>query len=353
MAAWEAALLAELDTLSRLAAPGSTLVSIFFGGGTPSLMPPHIAAALITRARSLFGQNGAIEITLEANPTSAEASAFEGFRAAGVNRLSLGIQSLRAADLQFLGRQHNVEETRAALTLAKRIFPRFSFDLIYARPGQTLPDWQEELEEALSMAGDHLSLYQLTIEPDTPFERVHRAGDFVLPDEETALALYEHTLTRCRELGLERYEVSNFARAGQESRHNLAYWRGETYLGVGPGAHGRLRDAAGAWWATSTLKSPERWLAKVQAHGHGLEENRAIPPNERAEEILLTALRLQDGISKSALHAATGLSLDAICAPKRRTRLIEQGYVLEDENSLRTSARGLPLLDWLLGELLA
>ncbi len=353
-AAWEAALLAELEQMAALTAPGSKLVSIFFGGGTPSLMPPRTVEALIARARTLFGQTGDIEITLEANPTSAEAARFEGFRAAGVNRLSLGIQSLRAADLQFLGRQHNVAEARAALALARRIFPRFSFDLIYARPGQTLLDWQAELDEALSMAGDHLSLYQLTIEPDTPFERVYRAGDFTLPDEETALALYEHTLTRCAEAGLVRYEVSNFARAGQESRHNLAYWRGEAYLGVGPGAHGRVRDAAGRWWATATVKSPERWLAQVQAQGHGRETCRKIPPAERAEEILLTALRLREGLSKAALHAATGLMLAEVISPlARRQALGRQGFLVEDATTLRVTEAGLPLLDWLLGELLA
>lgn len=352
-AAWEAALLAELWHMAGMAAPGSELVSIFFGGGTPSLMPPRTVAALIAEAQRLFACTKELEITLEANPTSAEAAAFEGFRAADVNRLSLGIQSLRAADLAFLGRQHNVEEAKAALALAKATFPRFSFDLIYARPGQTLPDWQEELEEALGMAGEHLSLYQLTVEPDTPFERVHRAGGFALPDDETAASLYDYTLARCAKEGLRRYEVSNFARPGQESRHNLAYWRGEAYLGVGPGAHGRIRAADGTWLATATLKSPERWLAQVEAQGHGLEEVRAVPPHERGEEILLTALRLREGLSKGAFTEATGMALDALVSEERRTRLQAQGLIAEDATHLGVTEAGLPLLDWLLGELLA
>jgi oxygen-independent coproporphyrinogen-3 oxidase len=351
-AAWERALLAELEYAATQVPADRMLVSIFFGGGTPSLMPPRTVQALIERARALFATASELEITLEANPTSAEAARFEGFREAGVNRLSLGIQSLRAADLAFLGRQHNVKEAQAALALAKAIFPRFSFDLIYARPGQTLADWQTELEEALTMAGEHLSLYQLTIEPETPFERVYKAGDFTLPDEETAAALYDHTLARCAEAGLVRYEVSNFAKPGQESRHNLAYWRGESYLGIGPGAHGRYRDREGNWIATATLKSPERWLQAVETKGHGVEMHRVVPPLERGEEVLLTALRLREGLDKEAFHEATGLSLNAVSDPSKRARFAFQGLLEENARLLHVTDAGLLVLDTLLGELL-
>lgn len=351
-AAWERALLAELEHAAAQVPADRTLVSIFFGGGTPSLMPPRTVQALIERARALFATVTELEITLEANPTSAEAARFEGFREAGVNRLSLGIQSLRVADLAFLGRQHNVEEAQAALALAKATFPRYSFDLIYARPGQTLPGWQEELDEALAMAGEHLSLYQLTIEPETPFERVYKAGDFTLPEEDVAAALYDHTLARCAEAGLVRYEVSNFAQPGQESRHNLAYWRGESYLGIGPGAHGRYRDGEGNWIATATLKSPERWLQAVESKGHGVETHRVVPALERGEEILLTALRLREGLSKAAFQEATGLPLDAVSDPGKRTRLAAQGLLEEDTDHVRVTEAGLLVLDTLLGELL-
>ncbi|MBY0355970.1 MAG: radical SAM family heme chaperone HemW [Rickettsiales bacterium] len=352
--AWQSALQHELEDAATKIASDMQLVSIFFGGGTPSLMPPSIAASLIALSTSLFDTTPAVEITLEANPTSAEASAFEAFHRAGVSRLSLGIQSLRAQDLMFLGRQHNVQEARTALLLAKQVFPRFSFDLIYARPNMTRQSWQEELEEALEMAGDHLSLYQLTIEPETPFERFYRAGDFVLPDEDTAAALYEDTLSRCLQAGLHRYEVSNFARKGSESRHNLAYWRGEQYIGIGPGAHGRYRDRhSNQWIASETLRSPERWLQQVSEQGHGTQNARTLTMTERAEEILMTSLRLHEGVSKEALMQATGLPLDMLASASKRAALVAQGLLHEDVSHVRASEKGMHLLDYVLSELLA
>ncbi len=258
-AAWQRALLAELDHYADRT-PGRTVSSVFFGGGTPSLMAPATAAALIERIGQRWVLAGDAEITLEANPTSVEAERFRDFRAAGVNRASLGVQALDPAALTFLGRGHSVGEAIAAIALARRQFPRFSFDLIYARPGQEPAQWDAELKQALSLAGDHLSLYQLTIEKGTAFHTAHARGDFAIPDDDRAGMLYELTQLRLNEAGLPSYEISNHARPGGESRHNLVYWRYGDYVGIGPGAHGRL-TLGGAKVATRQLRLPETWLA--------------------------------------------------------------------------------------------
>lgn len=310
-ARWERALLAELAWMAaRL--PPHAVSSIFFGGGTPSLMPPATVAAVIERIRALFPAVREPEITLEANPTSVEAARFRDVRAAGVARVSLGVQSLRADGLRFLGREHSAAEALAAVALAAEIFPRYSFDMIYARPEQTPHMWQAELREALPWMRGHASLYQLTIEEETPFSRLHAAGGFTLPPEQDAARMYEETAETLRAAGLETYEISNYAAPGQECFHNVEIWRGRPYLGIGPGAHGRLPlpcDAAGkallpqgrSWVATRTLKSPERWLAQVEASGHGLEETTVITEPEQCEERVLMGLRLSEGIDLATL----------------------------------------------------
>ncbi|MGH7060985.1 MAG: radical SAM family heme chaperone HemW, partial [Stellaceae bacterium] len=267
---WTRALIADLERQAEGAAERE-VISIFFGGGTPSLMPPGTAAALIARVKGLWPVASDLEVTLEANPNSAEAEAFAGFAAAGVNRLSLGVQALDDAALRFLGRRHDRAEAIAAIGLATRLFPRSSFDLIYARPGQTPAGWQDELDVALDLAGEHLSLYQLTIEPGTAFGNRAARGETLMPDDEMAAALFELTQQRLTAAGLPAYEISNHARPGAECRHNLAYWRYEDYLGIGPGAHGRITWADGKI-ATRQIRSPEAWLAAIEANGSGLDE---------------------------------------------------------------------------------
>ncbi len=288
------------------------LGSIFFGGGTPSLMAPETVADIIDAARRLFVATDDIEITLEANPTSVEAGRLAAFAAAGVNRASLGVQSLREESLRLLGRQHDAAQAVAALGLARKTFPRVSFDLIYARPGQTLADWRAELHEALALAADHLSLYQLTIEPGTAFEGLHRRGGIVLPDDDDAAALYDATAEAAARFGLLAYEVSNYARPGAESRHNLAYWRYGDYAGIGPGAHGRLM-LGGTLLATRRHRAPEVWAERVERQGHATTHEEVLSPRERAREMLLMGLRLTEGIERTRFAARTGLPLgDAI-----------------------------------------
>ncbi len=340
-ARWQRAMLTELATMAERVGP-RRVVSIFFGGGTPSLMPPETAAALIEAVQT-YWPGEVPEITLEANPTSVEAEAFRAFRDAGVNRLSLGIQALNADDLGFLGREHSVEEALAALRLAQETFPRYSFDLIYARPGQNVAGWTAELQEALSYAGDHLSLYQLTIEPDTPFARFYRAGDFQLPDDETAAALYETTEALLRDAGLAAYEVSNYARPSAACRHNLAYWRGEDYLGVGPGAHGRLSDADGCY-ATSTYRSPERWLERVERDGQALETDSLLSPEERRQEMVMTGLRLMEGITLDDYRD--------LLRPDKLAHYLACGLLEQEGELLRTTPEGRLVLNRLIGELL-
>jgi putative oxygen-independent coproporphyrinogen III oxidase len=324
------------------------LTSIFFGGGTPSLMEPDAVAMLIADARRLFAAADDIEITLEANPTSVEASRLAAFRGAGVNRVSIGVQSLDASALHALGRQHSAEQAIAALETARAIFPRISFDLIYARPHQTLDAWRAELRQALGLAADHLSLYQLTIEPGTKFEAMYRRGEIVLPDEDTAAALYEATAEEAERFGLLPYEVSNYARSGSESRHNLAYWRYGDYAGIGPGAHGRITLASPAIVATRRHRAPEPWAELVERDGHAVVEQIPLQQTERAREMLLMGLRLTEGIDPIRFAARTGTSLEAALDPSVLRQALDEGYLDWRDQRLAATPAGRLRLDALL-----
>jgi putative oxygen-independent coproporphyrinogen III oxidase len=290
-----AAYLRELDTV-RARVGRQEVVSIFIGGGTPSLMQPATVAAILDHIGRLWSVSPGAEITLEANPNSVDADRFAGYRAAGVNRVSIGVQSLRDDELKRLGRLHSVAEARAAIEIARRTFDRFSFDLIYARPGQTAAAWRAELTEALGLAGGHLSLYQLTIEPDTPYADLHARGKLVIPDSDAALELYALTQALTGAAGLPAYEISNHAVPGEESRHNLLYWRYGAYAGAGPGAHGRIVVPGGTRLATVTERNPELWVERVEKSGHGFAEETPLTREEQADEMLLMGLRLSEGI---------------------------------------------------------
>lgn len=367
--AWRAALLRELGYW-HARAPELAITSIFFGGGTPSLMQPETVAAVIGQAQHLWPTTGEIEITLEANPTSVEAGKFREFRAAGVNRVSLGVQSLRAESLAFLGREHSAREALDAIQLAADIFPRYSFDLIYALPQQTAAAWEAELHEALHYARGHLSLYQLTIEENTAFHHAYHVGkEFVLPEENLAADLYSATNAVMQAAGMPAYEVSNYAAAGQESRHNLSYWRGDAYIGIGPGAHGRVDLLRGgitpmppeAYPAeavdritTRNLKSPERWLDSAQRVGHGLEEETLLNAAERAEEKLLMGLRLtQEGFRFDRLRADERAYLDGIWADGRVQHLCSIGLLTAASEALYATAAGQLVLNSVIEALLA
>jgi oxygen-independent coproporphyrinogen-3 oxidase len=347
---WRDGLLAELEDAARETA-GRRLGSIFFGGGTPSLMAPETVAALIERAGACWRVDADTEITLEANPTSVEAGRFRALAEAGVNRLSLGVQALDDSALRFLGRGHDAAEALAAIELARRSFPRFSFDLIYARPGQTEAAWRAELDRALALAGDHLSLYQLTIERGTAFATAFARGDFALPDDDRAGALYEETQARLEAAGLPAYEISNHARPGGESRHNLAYWRSEDYAGIGPGAHGRL-TLGGRRVATRRHRAPETWLAAVERQGHGLEERAALAPDELLREVLMMGLRLTQGVSRARFRAATGRALETALDGARLADLIDGGFIVLDDAGLRATAAGRQRLNAVLALLI-
>jgi oxygen-independent coproporphyrinogen-3 oxidase len=348
---WQAALLRELDHYGETAGE-RRLTSIFFGGGTPSLMEPATVAAVIDRALKLWPPAGELEVTLEANPTSVEADKFAAFAAAGVNRVSLGVQALRDADLRFLGRQHDTAGARRAVETGHRHFNRLSFDLIYARPGQTVGAWTDELTEALALAGDHLSVYQLTIEPEAAFAAAHRRGDFSLPDEDTAAALFEATQELLAAAGLAAYEISNHARAGRSCRHNLTYWRYGDYAGIGPGAHGRL-TLADTKYATRQHRAPEAWLAAVEEKGHATRQRDAVAPEARREEMLMMGLRLVEGVSAARFFSETGQALAASLDPARLAQLREGGFVVLDEAGLRATAAGRQRLNAVLAQLLA
>jgi putative oxygen-independent coproporphyrinogen III oxidase len=330
-------------------APGRLITSIFFGGGTPSLMQPATTAAVLDALARHWTIAPDAEITLEANPTSVEAERFRGYRAAGVNRVSLGVQALDDAALKQLGRLHSAREALDAVATARKIFPRYSFDLIYARPGQRPDDWAAELQRAIAEAAEHLSLYQLTIEQDTPFAALHAAGKLVTPDDEQARVLYDTTQEVCARAGLPAYEVSNHARPGAECRHNLIYWRGQEYAGIGPGAHGRL-DIDGARWATATEKRPEAWLMRVESLGHGLVTDEALSREEAADEFLLMGLRLAEGIDPARYAALAGRALD----PARIALLRAEGAVEETaDGRLRVTRSGFAVLDAVVADLAA
>lgn len=317
-----------------------TLQSIFFGGGTPSLMDPEMVEALIQEALSLWPSVENLEITLEANPTSVEAQKFQHFQRAGVNRLSLGIQSLSAEELVFLGRQHTPEQSHQALKLASEIFPRFSFDLIYALPHQTPKAWEEELNQALDhYQPSHISLYQLTYEPGTPFYTRFKRGDLTEPLEDTAVALFEITEACTHAHGLERYEISNYAAMGQASRHNMGYWQGDPYLGIGPGAHGRLKRN-GNIHTTQTHKMPEKWLAQVETMGHGVVEQTTLTPQQRFIELFSMGLRLQDGLSLPVVLAQTGKPVDEWVSSETLDTLEIEKLIIRTPEKLALTAQG-------------
>lgn len=355
-ARWRSALLAELDAFADETA-GRRVESVFFGGGTPSLMPPETAAAVIERIEARWRLAPDVEITLEANPTSVEAGRFAGFRAAGVNRVSLGVQALDDAALRALGRQHSAAEAVAAVELARRHFPRWSFDLIYARPGQTVAGWRAELARALDLVGDHLSAYQLTIEPGTAFATLHQRGDLILPDEEAGGALYETTQAMLEAAGLPAYEISNHARPGGACRHNLIYWTGGDWIGIGPGAHGRLSalgpEGPPERTAIRQRRAPESWLASVEARGHGTQERAAVPFEEIVEELFMMGLRLAQGLDRATVRRATGADIEALLPPARIAELTEAGFLECDAAGLRATAAGRQRLNavlaWLLG----
>ncbi|HXE17098.1 MAG TPA: radical SAM family heme chaperone HemW [Stellaceae bacterium] len=349
-ARWRDALLRELDR-GAAETQGRELVSIFFGGGTPSLMAPPTVAALLERAAARWSLAPDIEITLEANPNSVEAARFRDLAAAGVNRLSLGVQALDDTALKFLGRGHDRDEALAAIDLARAHFARFSFDLIYARPGHTPAAWQAELREALRRAGDHLSVYQLTIEQGTAFHTAFARGDFVLPDEEIQGALYEMTQDMLGDAGLPAYEISNHARAGQESRHNLAYWRYRDYLGIGPGAHGRL-TLGGVKYANANHRAPETWLAAVERDGHGAATRTALSPDERRDEMAMMGLRLTAGIARADMRAETGGDIEDAFDRARLDALIGGGFLELDAAGLRATPAGRQRLNAVLDRLL-
>lgn len=349
-ARWRDALLAELDHYAA-ETRGRRLASVFFGGGTPSLMAPATVAALLDRVAARWPLAGDLEVTLEANPTSVEASRFRDFRSAGVNRVSLGVQALDDPALRFLGRGHSAAEARAAIGLAQRHFERFSFDLIYARPGQTPAQWDAELEAALRLAGDHLSVYQLTVEHGTGFAAASARGDFTLPDQDLAASLFEATQDRLAAAGLPAYEISNHASPGAESRHNLIYWRYGDYVGIGPGAHGRL-TLDGDRIATRQKRLPERWLAAVEAQGHGTEERQVITADERLAELLMMGLRLASGIARERFLSETGRDIEQLLPSARLDDLVEGGFLVVDAAGLRATASGRQRLNAVLAALL-
>jgi oxygen-independent coproporphyrinogen-3 oxidase len=315
-------------------------------------MEPETTAAVIDAVRRYWTTAPDLEITLEANPTSVEIGRFRGFRDAGVNRVSIGVQALDDAVLKFLGRQHNAGEAIRALEIGRATFPRLSFDLIYARPGQSLEAWQDELAAALDLANSHISLYQLTIEPGTAFEQRVARGDFqTLPEEEQA-TLFDWTASRLERAGLPAYEISNHARPGEESRHNLTYWRYGDYVGVGPGAHGRL-TLDGQKLATRQHRAPEAWLDAVEREGHATRQRLEVEPSARLSEMVMMGLRLAEGIPAARFRAETGADLEAALDAQRLMRLIEGGFLALEDDRLRATPEGRVRLDAVLGALLA
>lgn len=338
----------ELEHYADLV-PGRTVQSIFLGGGTPSLMEPSTVERILDKISALWPVDPDVEVSLEANPSSVEAGRFRGYRAAGVNRVSLGVQALDDRELKFLGRLHDVAQAREAIEIARNTFPRLSFDLIYARPGQTVDAWTRELEEAIGLAADHLSLYQLTIEQGTPFYRLYMAGKLSMPDNDLAADLYEATQAVCASHGLPAYEVSNHAAPGAECRHNLVYWRYGDYVGVGPGAHGRISVGA-TKRATATEKHPEMWLANVESHGHGRIEDLPLDAEEQGDEFLLMGLRLVEGVDLARFERLSGRRID----PWRLDQLLEHGMVEElGPQRLRVTPAGFPVLDAVVADLAA
>jgi putative oxygen-independent coproporphyrinogen III oxidase len=342
---WRTALLTDMAHEAALT-KGRPLTSIFFGGGTPSLMPSATVAALIEAAEAHWGFADDIEITLEANPSSVEAARFADLAKAGVNRVSLGLQSLDDAALSFLGRAHSVAESLDALAIAQQHFPRVNIDLIYARPDQSAEQWDSELRQALSYGTDHMSLYQLTIEPGTRFETMVRTGQFLPADNDDAATLYDMTQSITAAAGLPAYEISNHARSGAESRHNLSYWRYDDYIGIGPGAHGRRLNNA-----TQRHKKPENFLSAIVRNGHALASEESLDPASRATEALLMGLRLAEGICVDRLSQKTGIAPEILLDTDAVDRIAKLNLVQRDGSRVIVTSRGMPLLDAILPEI--
>jgi putative oxygen-independent coproporphyrinogen III oxidase len=342
------AFIKEMKHMSTLA-PNRVVSTIFLGGGTPSLMDPATVAAILDGISGHWAVSSDVEVTLEANPTSVEAERFRGYRAAGVNRISMGIQALNDADLKALGRTHSVEEAMQAVNTAASIFDRYSFDLIYARPNQTVESWSSELHLAIERAAEHLSLYQLTIEDDTPFKKLYTAGKLILPDEETSRQLYDITQEICAKHNLPSYEISNYARKGSECKHNMVYWRYGEYAGVGPGAHGRLVTQKGRA-AFAIEKNPEKWLDYVSQDGHGIVEEEQLSLEAQGDEFLLMGLRLVEGIDPKRFTALSGRKLD----DERIADLVAEKLVeITDNGRIRVTLAGFPVLDAVVADLAA
>ncbi|CAH0496555.1 radical SAM family heme chaperone HemW [Novosphingobium sp. CECT 9465] len=345
IAEWTTALLADMRHEAAVT-QGRPLTSIFFGGGTPSLMPPALVETLLAEAERLWGFAPGIEITLEANPSSVEAANFSALATAGINRVSLGLQALDNATLKFLGRLHDVRESLAALDLAQRLFGRVSFDLIYARPGHTPKAWEAELQRALAFGTDHLSLYQLTIEPGTRFATLVREGKLAPLDDDEAADLFSLTRELTAAAGMPAYETSNHARPGEESRHNLTYWRYQDYIGIGPGAHGRRLGMA-----TMRHKKPENFLRACTGQSHGIAEERKLTPSDQAMEAVLMGLRLTEGIAPAKLAARFGFAEAGLIDPAKRRFYTAIGHLADANGTLRVTEQGAPLLEALLAEL--
>jgi oxygen-independent coproporphyrinogen-3 oxidase len=338
----------EIETTAARA-PGRTVSTIFFGGGTPSLMQPATVGGILDSIGKHWTVAPDVEVTLEANPTSVEATRFRGYRAAGINRVSLGVQALEDAPLAALGRTHTVQEALDAVAVARGAFERYSFDLIYARPGQTLDAWRDELRRAIAEAAEHLSLYQLTIEHDTPFAALQAAGKLTVPDADLARAFFDLTQETCARAGLPAYEISNHARPGAECRHNLVYWRYHDYAGIGPGAHGRL-EIDGVRRATATERRPEGWLMRVEQLGHGVITDDVLAREESADEFLLMGLRLAEGIELERYEALAGRPLERA----KIESLLADGFVERTaDGRLRVTRSGFPVLDAVVADLAA
>jgi oxygen-independent coproporphyrinogen-3 oxidase len=340
-------MLRALESEAALGLEGE-VVSLFFGGGTPSLMQPQTVEAIINHVIKLWPVSPRLEITLEANPSSVEAGQFADFAQAGINRASLGIQALDDTALRFLGRLHSAQEALKALEIAQHHLRRVSFDLIYARPGQSLEAWQAELAQALALGCEHLSLYQLTIEPNTGFAGRYARGEFSLPDEQAAADLFALTQSLTANAGLPAYEISNHASMGAQSQHNLLYWRYENYIGIGPGAHGRRLGKA-----TACFKRPEAWLVHVEQTGHGLESETPLEPSERAQEALLMGLRLKEGIDAAHFASRTGVMLTNMLNPLKLAHLQQEGFITWDGQHLTATPQGWPLLNTLIAQIIA
>ena len=346
-----AAMTTEIDYYAGLVGARS-VKSIFFGGGTPSLMSATTVDTVINRLSKRFSIDSDIEITLEANPTSVEAGKFDDFSKAGVNRVSLGIQALNTKDLIALGREHSLKEAFEAIELSQKYFKRSNFDLIYARMGQSVSDWQKELHQALKIANGHLSLYQLTIEPGTPFYGQLHSGKIIIPNEDTSAEMYDLTNQICESAGYEIYEISNYAKVGQQSKHNLTYWKYLDYIGIGAGAHGRI-TLAGQTYATMQYKKPETWLKAVQMNGHATKVKENLSQKAMAEEMIMMGLRLTDGSAYTDYKNRLGTDIEKFIAIDSLVSLKSQGFVsVKNRDRLRLTEKGRPLLNQILGQIL-